>query len=97
MYTLLFHQARCTLFEWGEGMSESHSDRELSRPCGHAQVSAEALERAGGATQSMGTYVGCMFVDYLALQREAYGMSSTGAAMTCPSPQSLPIACINLL
>ena len=49
------------------------------------QVSAEALEYAGGATKSMGTYIGCMFVDYMALQREAYGMSSTGAARTCPS------------
>ena len=48
-------------------------------------MSAEALEHAGGATKSMGTYIGCMFVDYMTLQREAYGMSSTGAARTCLS------------
>ena len=36
--------------------------------------------------KSMGTYIGCMFVDYMTLQREAYGMSSTGAARTRPSP-----------
>ena len=53
------------------------------------QVSAEALEHAGGATKSMGTYIGCMFVDYMTLQREAYGMSSTGAASTCPSALDL--------
>ena len=43
------------------------------------QVSAEALQQSGGAVRSTGTYIGCMFVDYLSLQREAYGMSSTGA------------------
>ena len=53
------------------------------------QVSAEALEHAGGAMKSMGTYIGCMFVDYMTLQREAYGMSSTGAARTCPFPLDL--------
>ncbi len=48
------------------------------------QVSAEALQQAGGAVRSTGTYIGCMFVDYLSLQREAYGLSSTGAV----SPKS---------
>ena len=43
------------------------------------QVSAEALDQSGGAVRSTGTYIGCMFVDYMSLQREAYAMSSTGA------------------
>ena len=42
------------------------------------QVSAEALAQAGGAKRSTGTYVGCMFVDYMNLQREAYSCASTG-------------------
>lgn len=49
------------------------------------QVSAEALEQAGSATKSTGTYIGCMFVDYMSLQREAYGMSSTGAVSFSPA------------
>ena len=53
------------------------------------QVSAEALEHAGGTMKSMGTYIGCMFVDYMTLQREAYGMKSTGAVRTCPSRLNL--------
>ncbi len=48
------------------------------------QVSAEALEQAGSATKSTGTYIGCMFVDYMSLQRGAYGMSSTGAVCSVP-------------
>ena len=47
------------------------------------QVSAEVLEQSGGAVRSTGTYIGCMFVDYMSLQREAYGMSSTGAVSIC--------------
>ena len=49
------------------------------------QVSAEALEQAGSTTKSTGTYIGCMFVDYMSLQREAYGMSSTGAVSHFPA------------
>jgi len=50
---------------------------------GTLQVSAEVLEQSGGAIRSTGTYIGCMFVDYMSLQREAYGMSSTGAVSVC--------------
>ncbi|CAL5223543.1 g6075 [Coccomyxa viridis] len=46
------------------------------------QVSAEAVQQSGGAVRSTGTYIGCMFLDYMSLQREGYGMSSTGAVMT---------------
>ena len=49
------------------------------------QVSAEALQQSGGAVKSTGTYIGCMFVDYMSLQREAYGMSSTGAVSPNPA------------
>jgi hypothetical protein len=41
-------------------------------------VSAEALSEAGAMSRDMGTYVGCMFVDYMNLQREGYGIASTG-------------------
>ena len=53
------------------------------------QVSAEALQQAGGGVKSTGTYIGCMFVDYMSLQRSAYGMSSTGAVS--PSPCICPV------
>lgn len=43
-----------------------------------AQVSAEALSEAGWPGRDTGTYVGCMFVDYMNLQREGYGLPSTG-------------------
>ena len=49
------------------------------------QVSAEALQQSGGAMRSTGTYMGCMFVDYMSLQREAYRMSSTGAVSLRPA------------
>ena len=49
------------------------------------QVSAEALQQSGGAVRSTGTYIGCMFVDYMSLQREAYGMGSTGAVSPNPA------------
>ncbi len=32
--------------------------------------------------QSCGTYVGCMFVDYMTLLRGGYGFASTGPVMT---------------
>lgn len=43
-----------------------------------AQVSAEALSEAGWPGRDTGTYIGCMFVDYMNLQREGYGLPSTG-------------------
>ncbi|CAL8465605.1 g5141 [Coccomyxa elongata] len=46
------------------------------------QVSAEALSEAGWPGRETGTYIGCMFVDYMNLQREGYGLPSTGAVMT---------------
>ncbi|BDA51455.1 probable oleandomycin polyketide synthase, modules 5 and 6 [Coccomyxa sp. Obi] len=46
------------------------------------QVSAEALSEAGWPGWDTGTYIGCMFVDYMNLQREAYGLPSSGAVMT---------------
>ena len=54
------------------------------------QVSAEALQQSGGAVRSTGTYIGCMFVDYMSLQREAYGMRSTGAVSPQPGLSSMP-------
>ena len=72
-------------------MLDYHVGNDLVRMCGYAQVSAEALGHAGVATKSVGTYIGCMFVDYMALQREAYGMSSNGAARTCLPPPNLTL------
>lgn len=50
------------------------------------QISAEALEQSGGANKATGTYIGCMFIDYMSLQREGFGMLSTGA-----------VSCLSLL
>ncbi len=55
------------------------------------QVSAEALQQSGGAVRSTGTYIGCMFLDYMSLQREGYGMSSTGAVSLSPACHMLSI------
>lgn len=49
----------------------------------HTQVSAEALSEAGWPGKNTGTYIGCMFVDYMNLQREGYGLASTGAVGSC--------------
>ena len=65
------------------------------------QVSAKALAQSGGAQRSTGTYVGCMFVDYMNLQREAYGHASSGGVSSSrsghncmhPSHQCPPAPC----
>lgn len=51
------------------------------------EVAAEAL--AGGGVQHnhvtamrTGTYVGCMFTDYMPLLRQGYGLQHTGGVMT---------------
>lgn len=55
------------------------------------QVSAEALCEAGWPGRDTGTYVGCMFIDYMTLQREGYGLPSTGAVRSLlPLPSHAP-------
>ena len=56
------------------------------------QISYEALNHAGGVyidsyisdtvLSTMGTYVGCMFTDYMNVLRVAHGLKHTGAMMT---------------
>lgn len=67
---------------------------------GFEQVSEEALSKAAGTLnalpnwrKTMGTYVGCMFVDHFALLRQGYGYPSNGPLMT---GESLTVACSNL-
>lgn len=48
-------------------------------------MSAEALAQSGVSGKSTGTFVGCMFVDYMNLQREAYGYPSTGGVSLAPT------------
>lgn len=56
---------------------------------GVLQVTGETLAGAEGTLGEMpgwqkrtGTYVGCMFVDYMTLLQRSYGFPSTGAVMT---------------
>ena len=59
----------------------------------HSQVTTEGLAAAEvflqdnpGWTKRTGTYVGCMFVDYMSLLQRSYGHASTGTVMTGTSP-----------
>ena len=44
------------------------------------------LQENPGWAKRTGTYVGCMFVDYMSLLQRSYGRASTGAVMTGTSP-----------
>ena len=55
----------------------------------HLQATAEGLaaaedflQESPGWAKRTGTYVGCMFVDYMSLLQRSYGHASTGAVMT---------------
>ena len=59
------------------------------------EVSAEALSGCGtrhSATSAKrtGTYVGCMFTDYMPLLRQGHGLHYTGAVMTGTSFPPIP-------
>lgn len=63
-----------------------------------SQASGEVLLSQGDGSgslpawqQTCGTYVGCMFVDYMNLLRNGYGFASTGPVMTGALPLHAPL------
>ena len=81
---------------WRTSSVHANAHFRLIRGC-IEQVSTEALARSGGAQRSMGTYVGCMFVDYMNLQREAYGFASSGGVSAEMCHKRMPFTVVPAL
>ncbi len=64
------------------GRQRTSSGLSTAIPC-YAQALAEGAPLWGStAARRTGTYVGCMFTDYMPLLRQGYGLHHTGAVMT---------------